>query len=208
MSFTMTQNLRISGGAIPAGQTDVLRATASGVLEQDLGAFTFRIVQGASHASYQMAFNSTDLFVKVQGKWRSVPVEAVTSLFPALHLRLLWQSVLLAAKVTESGLIVDRGLLREYVATPAIDQLEQLQSLTVTSATEPYFLAHAKGSVAVYLTVPASTLQRIEVKLSATDPVSSESQTVDNNVVFHQSSRHPGPGPASSARVTPGSLFS
>ncbi len=180
--FKLDQQLLLTGGDIPSGQAFQLHATASsGVLKDDAARFAYRIQQGRQANDYNMLVAGGRLYVRKRGAsgWKAIPVSSATTLFPALRLDVIRESVLLATSISSAGLShVDAGFVRKYAVRPAPDQLEQLMSISVQGTAEQRFLKSASGEIDVFLTVPDGKLGRVEVHLTGVDPANGEKQVV------------------------------
>ncbi len=180
--FKLDQQLLLTGGDIPSGQAFQLHATASsGALKDGAARFAYRIQQGQQANDYDMLVAGGRLYVRKRGAsgWKAIPVSSATTLFPALRLDVIRETVLLATSVSSAGLShVGAGFVRKYAVRPASDQLEQLMSVSVQGTAEKQFLKSASGELDVYLTVPDGKLGRVEVRLTGVDPSNGEKQEV------------------------------
>ena len=185
-SFKLDQQLQLTGGDIPSGQAFQLHATASsGVLKNDAARFGYRIQQGQHANDYEMLVTGGRLYVKKRGasSWKAITVSSATTLFAALRLDVVRETVLLATSVSSAGLShVDAGFVRKYAVRPASNQLEQLMSVSVQGTAETQFLKSASGEVDVFLTVPDGKLGRVEVHLTGVDPSNGERQDVQSSL--------------------------
>src|SRR5262245_17085059 len=175
-AFKIDQRLVLTGGDIPSGKEILVHAVVSdGTLRNDTARFSYRIEQGKQSQTFDMVVSGSRLFVRRHGGsgWKETPLPAATSLFPALRLDLVRETVLLATAVS-SGTVthIDAGFSRKYAVRPAPDQLEQLQSVPVQGQAETQFLKTATAEVDVFLVYPGNRLGRVEVHLSGTDPAS------------------------------------
>ncbi len=185
-SFKLDQQLLLTGGDIPSGQAFQLHATASsGVLKDGAARFGYRIRQGQHANDYDMLVAGGRLYVRKRGasSWKAIPVSSATTLFPALRLDVIRETVLLATSVSSAGLShVDAGFVRKYAIRPASDQLEQLMSVSVQGTAEQQFLKSVSGELDVYLTVPDGKLGRVEIHLTGVDPSNGEKQAVQSSL--------------------------
>src|SRR5207248_8555189 len=115
-----------------SGQALQLHATAtSGVLKDGAARFSYRIQQSQQAGTYDMLVADGQLYVKRHGAsaWKTTPEASATTLFPALRLELVRETVLLAASVSTGSVThIDAGFARRYAVRAAPDQLEQLSS--------------------------------------------------------------------------------
>jgi hypothetical protein len=211
-SFTLADQLLYTGGDIPNGQAFELSASSSGgTLKNGTAQFGYRVTRGQQTNTYDMLVADARLYVRPRsgGAWKATPVGLFTSLFPALRLDLLRESVLLATSVTPTGLShLDAGFARRYTVKPAGDQLEQLMSVSATGADEQAFLKSASAEIDVFLLVPGNGLARIEMHLSAVDPASGENQTVTSSIDLHGASVSAARPPSNAMMVAPSDLLS
>jgi uncharacterized protein YaiE (UPF0345 family) len=185
-TFKLDQQLLIMGGDIPTGQAFQLHATASsGVLRDGAAQFGYHIQQGQQANDYDMRVVDGRLYVRRRGAsaWKATPVGNTTTLFPALRLDVLRETVLLASSVSTGGLgHVDAGFARKYAVRPAADQVEQLLSLSVQGTAEQQFLKSATAEVDVFMTVPDSKVGRVEVHVRGVDPSNGEQQQIQSSL--------------------------
>jgi hypothetical protein len=211
-NFKLDQQLQLSGGDIPGGQTFQLHATVSnGVLKGDAARFGYRIEQGRQGADYDMMVVDGRLYVKQHGAsaWKTTPVGEATTLFPALRLDLVRQTVLLAASVSTGAFArIDAGVARRYRVRPAADQLEQLQSMPVGgSRAEQEFLRTASAQVDVYLLFPGDKLGRVDVVLSGVDPANGEKQQIQSRLDLRSAKVGAIQAPTEAQQVTPSEIL-
>jgi hypothetical protein len=189
MSFSLDQQLQITGGDIPSGQALQLHATASGgVLRNGTAQFAYRIQQSSSTNQYDMRVVGGRLYVRKHGAsgWKATPVSNTTTLFPALRLDVVRETVLLATSVSTGALNhINAGFARKYAVQPGASQVEQLLSVSVEGAAEQKFLKSASGELDVYLTVPDNKLGRVEVHVSGVDPSNGEQQQIQSSMDLH-----------------------
>ncbi len=181
-TFKLDQRLLLTGGDIPSGKGIQAHAVVTdGAIRDDAARFSYRIEQGQQASTYDMMIAEGRIFVRPSRgtAWKTTPVAAASSLFPALRLDLLRQTVLLARSIS-SGAVghVDAGFARKYVVRPAPDQLEQLESIPVEGQGEQQFLKTATAELDVFLLVPGNRLGRVELHMSGTDPESGTKQEV------------------------------
>jgi uncharacterized protein YaiE (UPF0345 family) len=185
-TFKLDQQLLIMGGDIPTGQAFQLHATASsGVLRDGAAQFGYHIQQGQQANDYDMRVVDGRLYVRRRGAsaWKATPVGNTTTLFPALRLDVLRETVLLASSVSTGGLgHVDAGFARKYAVRPAADQVEQLLSISVQGTAEQQFLKSATAEVDVFMTVPDSKVGRVEVHVRGVDPSNGEQQQIQSSL--------------------------
>ena len=189
MSFNLDQQLQIMGGDIPSGQAFQLHATASGgVLRDGTAQFAYRIQQASSTNEYDMRVVEGRLYVRKHGAsgWKATSVSNTTTLFPALRLDVVRETVLLATSVSTGTLNrINAGFARKYAIQPGASQVEQLLSVSVEGTAEQQFLRSASGEVDVYLTVPDNKLGRVEVHVSGVDPSNGEQQQIQSSLDLH-----------------------
>lgn len=189
MSFNLDQQLLITGGDIPSGQALQLHATASGgVLRDGPAQFAYRIQQGSTTNDYDMRLVDGRLYARKHGasSWKATPVSNTTTLFPALRLDVVRETVLLASSVSTGTLNhINAGFARKYAVQPGASQVEQLLSVSVEGSAEQKFLKSASGEVDVYLTVPDNKLGRVEVHVSGVDPANGEQQQIQSSLDLH-----------------------
>lgn len=211
MSFKLDQQLLITGGDIPSGQAIQLHATAaSGVLRNDSARFGYHIQQGQQANDYDMRVVDGRLYVRKHGAsgWKATPVGNTTTLFPALRLDVVRETVLLASTVSTGTLgHVDAGFARKYAVRPSADQVEQLMSISVDGAAEQQFLKSASAEVDVYLTVPDNKLGRVEVHVSGVDPSNGEQQQIQCSIDLRSAKVTTVQAPADAQLVAPSDLL-
>jgi hypothetical protein len=156
-----------------------------------------------------MVLASNQLYVKgSDASWRSTPLAATTSLFPALRLDLIRETVLLASSVSSSSLThVKAGFAHKYVVRPAPDQIEQLEAIPVQGRAETAFLKTAQAEVDVFLSLPGDRLDRIEVHLTGTDPSEGTRQKVDSSIDLRQARVNAIRPPAQAVAVSPAEIL-
>ncbi|HVB76903.1 MAG TPA: hypothetical protein VNI34_03740 [Candidatus Nitrosotalea sp.] len=184
---TLEESLALNGGSLAAGQEYRLQASGSGLARGDQARFSYAIDQGSQRATYQMMFDASRLYVEhaPSSGWKSVPLESMTSLFPALRLTLIRQSLLLASSISSPQLIhLNSGFARSYAIQPGPDQVQQLQSIAVDPSIEAAFLKQAQTQIDVDLSLPGDRLLQIQVHLAATDPVSGQHQEILSTASF------------------------
>jgi hypothetical protein len=189
MGFNLDQQLVITGGDIPSGQEFQLHATASGgVLRDGTAQFAYRIQQGSHTTDYDMRAVEGRLFVRKHGAsgWKATAISNTTTLFPALRLDVVRETVLLATSVSPGALgHINAGFARKYMVQPGATQVEQLLSISVEGSAEQQFLKSASGEVDVYLTVPDNKLGRVEVRVGGVDPSNGEQQQIQSSLDLH-----------------------
>ncbi len=209
--FKLDQQLQLTGGDIPSGQAFQLHGIGtSGVLRGSAARFGFRIDQGQQGTDYAMLVVDGMLYVQKHGAsgWKATPVSSATTLFPALRLDLVRETVLLAASVSAGALgHIAAGFIRKFVITPAPDQLEQLQSVAVQGAAADQFLKTASAEVDVYLLFPGDQLSRVVVRLSGVDPSNGEKQDIQNTLDLHPAKVGAIPAPSDAQQVQPSDIL-
>jgi hypothetical protein len=187
-NFSMQENLRLTGGDIPKGQAEVVKAQASGAVRSGNARMTYKIQQQQGSIAFDMIIGKAQLFVRPAGAtqvWRSTPANNLTALYPAVRVDLVREAVLLAKTVSGYSLAhLDQGFAHKYTVTPASDQLEQFESIAIQTSQEAAFLKGAKAEIDVFLSTPGDHLMRIEVHLSGTDQDNGQTQKVDCVVDF------------------------
>lgn len=186
MTFDLSQELVLTGGQIPSGEEEDLRATTSGgELAGSTAKFSYHIQQGKQSATYDMLTADGRLFVKQHSAtaWKVTPLAEATALFPALRLDLARETVLLAASVSSAGVShIAAGFAQKYAVRPAPDQLEELESIPVAGSAEDQFLKTATGELDVFVLVPGGHLGRVEVHVRGTDPSDGTTQEIQSAV--------------------------
>jgi hypothetical protein len=212
MGFSLDQQLLVTGGDIPSGQAIQLHATSSsGVLRDDAAQFGYRIQQGQQANNYDMRVVEGRLYVRKHGAsgWKATPVGNATTLFPALRLDVLRETVLLASSVSTGSFgHIDAGFARKYAVRPAPGQLEQLMSISVDGAAELQFLRSASAEVDVFLTVPDNKLGRVEVHVAGVDPSNGEQQQIQCSLDLHSAKVAAVQAPSDAQLVAPSDLLS
>src|SRR5215472_7573300 len=212
MSFNLDQHLLITGGDIPSGQAIQLHATASGgVLRDGTAQFAYRIQQGNTTNAYDMRVVEGRLYVRKHGAsgWKATPVSNTTTLFPALRLDVVRETVLLATSVSTGTLNhINAGFARKYAIQPGASQVEQLLSVSVEGTAEQQFLRSATGEVDVYLTVPDNKLGRVEVHVSGVDPSNGEQQQIQSSLDLRSAKVAVVQAPADAQLVAPSDILS
>lgn len=209
--FTLDEVLRLSGGQVPSGQEIRIHATSqNGEFRTGSARFTYHLQQGSSGSNFDMLLASGQLFAKQSSasSWHTTPLAATTSLFPALRLDLVRETVLLARSISASSLThPSAGFAHKYVVMPAPDQLEQLESIPVQGSGETTFLKTARAELDVYLSYPGDKLVRVEVHLTGTDPSDGTRQQVDNSIDLHSGRVQPIKAPEKAVAVSPAEIL-
>lgn len=207
MGFNLTQALVLTGGQIPSGRQFEADATVTGgALKDGSARLTYHLQQGQQGAIYDMRLVGEQLFVSRHGGsgWKTIPLGDAVSLFPALRLDLVRETTLLATSVSSGALThIDAGFSKKYAVTPASDQLEQLESVSVEGQTEDAFLKTASGEVDVYLVQPGNQLGRVQVHVTGTDPGSGTKQDVQSTLDLHATKVATISAPANAQSVDP-----
>lgn len=211
-SFKLDQQLLLTGGDIPEGQAFQLHAVVTdGVLRDGAARFGYRIEQGKQQANFDMMVVDGRLYVRPHGSsaWKTTPVGETTTLFPALRLDLVRETVLLARSVSTGALThIDAGFARKYTVRPAADQLEQLQSMAVGgTSVEQQFLKTATAELNVYLVLPGNQLGRVDVNLSGVDPSNGEKQKIQSRLDVRSARIGAIRAPADAQQVTPADIL-
>jgi hypothetical protein len=213
-SFKLDQQLMVMGGDIPSGQAFQLHATASsGVLRDGAAQFGYHVPQGQQGQQandYDMRVVDGRLYVRKRGAsgWKATPVGNTTTLFPALRLDVLRETVLLASSVSTGGLgHVDAGFARKYAVRPAADQVEQLLSISVQGTAEQQFLKSATAEVDVFMTVPDSKVGRVEVHVTGVDPSNGEQQQIQSSLDLHSAKVAAVQAPTDAQLVAPSDIL-
>jgi hypothetical protein len=201
-----------TGGAVPKGQAELIKAKGAGVARDSRAAlrFNFTDQSGKTTSQWDLLVAYADIYTrphKTTG-WRQAPVAAVTALFPGARLELMRETVLLAAKESSGGIShITEGFARKYTVTPAGDQLEQLQAMNFQGQAESTFLKTATGTIDVYLGLSGNHLLRMEVHLSGTEPQTGTLQKDDFTISFKSAKVDPIPLPSQAQTVVPTNLF-
>jgi hypothetical protein len=186
--FKLDQVTVLTGGDVPSGKDYRLHAVSDGVLRDTSARFGYHIDQGSKTLDYDVVFFASRLYVRAHSgpTWKTTPLPPSNSLFPALRLELLRETVLLASSISSGAVShVDAGFARKYSVRPAPDQLEQLQSIAVQESGERQFLKTATAELDLFLVVPSSRLGRVEVHLVGIDPNSGTRQQIDSGADLH-----------------------
>ncbi|HEY4865834.1 MAG TPA: hypothetical protein VIK45_10035 [Candidatus Dormibacteraeota bacterium] len=211
IAFTMDESLALTGGAVPSGQALTVHATSQdGVLKDGFARLSYHVTSGRTGLDYDMVLTDTQLYVKRRGTsdWRTTPLSATTSFFPALRLDLVRETVLLASSISASSLThVNAGFAHKYAVKPAPDQLEQLQAIVVEGSSETAFLKGASAELDVYTTIPGDNLARVEAHLTGMDPAAGTKQKVDNSMDVRSARVGTIKPPDSAAPVAPEQIF-
>jgi hypothetical protein len=142
------------------------------------------------------------------GGWKTTPVTSTTTLFPALRLDLIRETVLLASSVSTATVThINAGFARKFVVHAAPDQLEQLQAMPVQGAAEEQFLKTATAELDVFLTLPGNALGRVEVHLSGTDPTNGEKQEITSSLDLRSAKVGVIQAPGDAQQVDPSSIL-
>jgi len=209
--FKLDQQILFTGGDIPSGQAFQLHATASGgVLREGTAQFGYHIQQGRQATDYDMRVAGGRLYVRKRGAsgWKATPLSNTTTLFPALRLDVVRQTVLLATSVASGGLgHIDAGFARKYAVQPAGDQVEQLLSVAVQGTDEQQFLKTATAEVDVFVTVPDNKVGRVEVHLSGVDPSNGEKQEIQSTLDLRAAKVSTVQAPADAQLVAPSDIL-
>jgi hypothetical protein len=209
--FKLDQQLLLMGGSVPSGQAIQVHATVdAGQLRRDAARFTYRAQQASGTQVFDMVVADQRLFAKPHSRstWNATPVGATTTLYPALRLELIRETVLLASRVGAATTThIDAGFVRKFTVTPAGDQLEQLESIPVSGTTEDQFLKTAAAEVDVFLVFPGDRLARVEVHLVGTDPQSGENQRIDSAIDLRSASVGTISAPGQATPVTPDQIL-
>jgi hypothetical protein len=212
MGFNLDQQLLITGGDIPSGQAIQVHATANGgVLRDGTAQFAYRFQQASTTNDYDMRVVEGRLFVRKHGAsgWKATSVSNTTTLFPALRLDVVRETVLLATSVSTGALNrINGGFARKYTVQPGASQVEQLLSVSVEGTAEQRFLKSASGEVDVYLTVPDNKLGRVEVHVSGVDPSNGEQQQIQCSLDVHSAKVAVVQAPADAQLVSPSDILS
>lgn len=211
IAFTMDESLVLTGGAVPSGQALTVHATSQdGVLKDGFARLSYHVVSGKTGLDYDMILTDTQLYVKRRGAsdWRTTPLSATTSFFPALRLELVRETVLLASSIAASSLThVSAGFAHKYAVRPAPDQLEQLQAIVVEGSSETAFLKSASAELDVYTSIPGDNLARVEAHLTGMDPAAGTKQRVENSVDVRSARVGAIKPPGSATPVAPEQIF-
>jgi hypothetical protein len=213
-AFTFSETLTQTGGDIPKGKMAQIKFTASGLERDDNAALVLRLSNsnGQAAGAYDLVISDSDLYVRPHGstrEWFAGPASVANHFYPGVRLNLLRETVLLATNVSKTTNYSNGSFSDQYTITPGSDQLEQLQSTVVGAAQEAKFLKSATGAITVYLSTGGHHLQRVDLKVSGTDPQTSLKQVFTSSLTFSKLGKVATPKvPAAAIAVQPSDLFS
>jgi hypothetical protein len=181
--FTMNDTLVTTGGEIPRGRQIGWQATLNGRVKDARLYMTYTSAQ--RRATNTIVVAGGLIYVrKGSSQWLVTDSASTVTIYPALRLGLLKQSVLLAKSVSgPSAQHTNAGFGNGYEVVPAKDQLEQLAAVSTTMASEGLFLSLATAKLQFVISKSGS-LYRSEVHLNTTDPITGVAQAVDSVVDF------------------------
>jgi hypothetical protein len=174
------------------------------VLKGSDARFRYQLAQSQATARYDMVTNGALLYIRKLGAstWKATTLSGANTLFMALRLDLLRQTVLLASTVSASSLAhLDSGFARKFAVRPAADQLQELESVSLDGAAATQFLRTASGEVDVFLGLTEDTLMRVEVHLTGVDPSNGERQDLVSSLDAHASKVGAIPSPVDAQQV-------
>jgi len=212
--FTFTETLSQTGGDIPKGKMAQIKFTASGQERDDNAVLVLQLANSGGQAAgaYDVMISDSDLYVRPHGTtraWFQGPASVANHFYPGVRLNLLRETVLLATKVSKTTSYSSGSFSDQYTVTPGSDQLEQLQSTVVGAAEETKFLKSATSSITLYLSTSGHHLQRVDLKVSGTDPQTSLKQVFTSSLTFNKVGKVATPKvPAAAIAVQPADLFS
>ena len=211
-SFNLDEQVTLTGGDIPAGQSAAVHGQASGSLVQGHIGMTYKFLRGKTNPVFDVIVADGGFYIRQHGgsQWLVTPEPAATELYPAVRLDLMRESVLLAERVDASSLArIGNGLdfAHKYVVKPAPDQLEQLDAMPVQGAAETAFLKSASAEFDVFLSVQGDRLMRIEVHITGTDPDTGTKQKIDSVADFKPAKVKPIDAPSGATPVSPNQIF-
>jgi hypothetical protein len=182
--FSMDDTLVTTGGEIPRGRQISWQATLKGRVKDGRAYMTYTSTQ--QRTTYTIVVAEGLIYIrKGSGPWQASDASAMVTIYPALRLSLLKQSVLLAKSISgASAQHTNAGFGNSYEVVPAKDQLEQLAAVSPTTANEALFLSLATAKLQFVISTSGSNLYRSEVHLNTTDPVTGVVQAVDSVVDF------------------------
>ena len=215
MGFNVTLTILFTGGTIPKGRAEQVKAQGTGVARDARAALRYDFLgsDGKPSSRWDLVLDDSDLYSRpysTSQPWRTAPTASVTALFPGLRLNLIRDSILLASKESGGGIThVNEGFAHQYTVTPAADQLEQLQAMNLQGQgpLETAFLKTATGAIDVYLGLSGNQLLRIDVHLNGTDPQTGTVQKDDFTISFRSAKVKPIPVPSTATNVLPSDLF-
>lgn len=211
-SFSMDEQVTLSGGDIPSGQSAMVHGQAKGNLVGGHVQMIYKFLRGKTNPSFEVIVADGGFYIRQQGasQWLVTPEPAATELYPSVRLDLMRESVLLARRIDASSLArIGSGFdfAHKYVVRPAPDQLEQLDAMPVQGAAETAFLKSASAEFDVFLSVQGDRLMRIEVHITGTDPNTGTKQKIDSVADFKPARVKPIDAPAGATPVSPSQIF-
>jgi hypothetical protein len=213
-AFTFSETLTQTGGDIPKGKMAQIKFSATGQERDDNAILVLRLSNssGQEAGAYDLMISDSDLYVRPHGstrQWFEGSASVANHFYPGVRLNLLRETVLLATNASKSTSYNNGSFSDQYTITPGSDQLEQLQSTVVGAAQEAKFLKSATGAITVYLSTSGHHLQRVDFKVSGTDPQTSLKQVFTSTLSFSKLGKVAMPKvPAAAIAVQPSDLFS
>jgi hypothetical protein len=212
-TFTMDEQVTLSGGDVPKGQSAQVHGQATGSLLQGHVQMKYKFVRGGSNnPSFDVVVAEGGFYIRQSGgqQWLVTPEAAATELYPAVRLDLIRESVLLARSIG-SGQLTRVGnsfdFAHKYAVTPAPDQLEQLDAMPVQGAAETAFLKSASAEFDIFTSVQGDRLMRVEVHITGTDPSTSTKQKIDCVADFKPAKVKAIETPTGATPVSPNQIF-
>jgi hypothetical protein len=213
VNFTLAETIVITGGQVPQGKQ--LNAQLAGRGRARGGQVDMELVFKNQAGKVSRAFDvrvlETLLYVRPHDGdrgWRASQAAGATPIFAPVRLDLLREAVLLAKTMSGGSVThVSGGFAHRYSATPAGEQLEQLEGFPLSGPGEAAFLKTASGQVRAFLEFSGTRLLRVEVQLDGTDPQTGERQRVNSGADFKPARVADVEPPSPATPVAPGALF-
>jgi hypothetical protein len=212
-AISYTDTLLDSGGNIPKGMVNRIRLSAVGQERDDNVSVVLSQLNTAGKAvgGYDLVINDVYLFVRPHGttrEWFLGSAALFNQFYPGVRLNLLRETVLLAKKSSKGTTFTSGAFYNQYIVTPAPDQVEQLLSVSVPPEKEAGFLKSARATITGYVTT-SGHLQRIDLHVEGTDPVSTLKRVFDSSMTFSRVGKATDPSiPATAIPVQPVDMFS
>jgi hypothetical protein len=212
-AFSYTDTLVESGGDIPKGMVNRIRLSATGTERDDNAGLTLEQLDNAGKpvGGYDLVINDVYLFVRphrTTREWFLGSAALFNQFYPGVRLNLLRETILLAGKSSKGTTFSSGAFYNQFTITPALDQVEQLMSVTVAPDMEVAFRKSASATITAYLT-SSGHLQRIDLHLAGTDPTSSLKRVFDSSMTFSRVGHAADPSvPTTAIPVQPQDMFS
>ncbi|MDQ6774047.1 MAG: hypothetical protein M3024_13875 [Candidatus Dormibacteraeota bacterium] len=187
VAFSMTEQIQVTGGSVPAGRVEEVDAVAhSGLLRGGIARFDYAFTSG-SKSAYQAVVDGPKLYLKKGGgPWQSIAYVEAIRFMPTVSLNLMRQLILLSPAVPDPSLGWGQdGPARSATAPAAVEQVAQLLGYTgeLTGLDQA-----ASAAVTVDLGFPADDLKAVTVHVTLKDP-SSGATIVVNSTLTTRSAR-------------------